>query len=69
MDIFDTLGSKHDGPEDDVSRAREVERLKAKRLHGDALFNADPNCDHDIHEMGLGGGGVKCRRCPGWFCY
>ena len=31
------------------------------------LWHADPNCQHDIHPAL--GGGVKCSKCPGWFCY
>lgn len=31
------------------------------------LWNADPNCQHD--EQPAPGGGVKCTKCPGWFCY
>lgn len=30
------------------------------------LFDADPNCDHDIEELW---DGVKCRKCRGWFCF
>lgn len=33
----------------------------------DELFNADPTCDHRI--VAAGGGGVRCIKCPGWFCY
>jgi hypothetical protein len=31
------------------------------------LFNADPNCEHNI--VPAPGGGVKCTKCTGWFCY
>ena len=31
------------------------------------LYNADPNCDH--HVVDGQGGGVRCTKCPGWFCY
>ena len=31
------------------------------------LFNADPKCDHDVIQAT--GGGVKCTKCRGWFCY
>lgn len=31
------------------------------------LHNADPDCQHDI--VDAPGGGVKCTKCPGWFCY
>ena len=31
------------------------------------LFDADPNCKHDI--VCAPGGGVKCTKCRGWFCF
>jgi hypothetical protein len=31
----------------------------------DLLYNADPNCNHDIRPQSSG---VKCSKCPGWFC-
>lgn len=31
------------------------------------LYNADDDCDHDVQPAP--GGGVKCTRCPGWFCF
>lgn len=31
------------------------------------LFNADPNCVHTV--VAAEGGGVKCAKCTGWFCY
>lgn len=34
---------------------------------GQELWDADLNCDHDIQHAP--GGGVKCTKCPGWFCY
>lgn len=30
------------------------------------LYNADPNCEHEIVTLWSG---VKCRKCHGWFCY
>ena len=30
------------------------------------LFNAEPNCDHDVQEHWSG---VKCTKCDGWFCF
>ena len=33
------------------------------------LFGADPNCDGRIYSDFYGGGGVKCTKCSGWFCY
>lgn len=34
---------------------------------GEELWEADPNCDHDI-TSGIGGG-IRCVKCRGWFCY
>jgi len=33
----------------------------------DVLWEADDNCDHEI--VYPPGGGMKCRKCRGWFCY
>jgi len=30
------------------------------------LFNADPNCNHEVVALWSG---VKCSKCSGWFCY
>lgn len=30
------------------------------------LYNADPNCHHETVSLWSG---VKCKHCPGWFCY
>lgn len=31
------------------------------------LYNADPNCKHELYNAP--GGGVKCKHCSGWFCF
>lgn len=31
------------------------------------LYNANPNCKHNI--VDAPGGGIKCTKCGGWFCY
>ncbi len=31
------------------------------------LYDADENCEHD--EQPALGGGVKCVKCGGWFCF
>lgn len=31
------------------------------------LWNAFPGCDHDI--QCASGGGVKCTKCGGWYCF
>lgn len=30
------------------------------------LFNADPNCQHEIVQLWSG---IKCKHCSGWFCW
>lgn len=34
---------------------------------GDDLWDADAECEHDIENAP--GGGVRCTKCNGWFCY
>ena len=31
------------------------------------LWDANPNCKHKI--INASGGGVKCIKCGGWFCF
>lgn len=31
----------------------------------DILWDADPNCDHDIETLSSG---VRCKKCKGWCC-
>ena len=31
------------------------------------LWDADPNCDHELDENVWSG--IKCKKCGGWFCY
>lgn len=31
----------------------------------DNLRDADPDCDHEIVSLWSG---VKCSKCPGWYC-
>lgn len=38
-----------------------------KYLRNTKLYNADPNCNHNI--VPQLSGGVKCTKCGGWFCY
>jgi hypothetical protein len=33
------------------------------------LWDADPDCDHEIVDNFWSGGGVKCKKCGGWCCY
>jgi hypothetical protein len=41
-------------------------RLARQSLAGE-LFNADPDCDHEVVD-GDNFSGVKCSNCPGWYC-
>lgn len=34
--------------------------------YSDLLYNADPNCKHEVVALWSG---VRCRKCRGWFCY
>lgn len=31
------------------------------------LYDADPHCKHEVKDAI--GGGIKCAKCPGWFCF
>lgn len=44
-----------------------AEEDKTVKGYADELYDADPNCDHVI--VNAPGGGVKCEKCSGWFCY
>lgn len=33
----------------------------------EVLWDADTKCDHDIQSQP--GGGIKCTKCTGWFCF
>ena len=52
---------------------REVARLRVSKEedtvieYNGELFRADPDCKHEVYAKMAGG--VKCRKCPGWFCY
>lgn len=46
--------------------AEESQALPVKE-NPEELWEADPNCVHDIQHAP--GGGVKCTKCRGWFCY
>jgi len=41
--------------------------LKEDTVFEDELFDADPDCEHEI--VDAHGGGVKCTKCTGWFCF
>lgn len=41
--------------------------LPTKEKLTDELYDADPHCKHEVKDAP--GGGVKCAKCPGWFCF
>ncbi|MFC4225451.1 DUF6611 family protein [Lysinibacter cavernae] len=40
--------------------------LEAPQHDSRPLYDADPNCVHETLELWSG---VKCKKCPGWFCF
>lgn len=40
---------------------------KAMTAAAESLYDADPECQHNIVDSS--GGGVRCTKCGGWFCY
>jgi hypothetical protein len=48
-------------PEKDKDAAQEI------NWRNEELWDADPNCKHNV--IDAPGGGVKCTKCDGWFCY
>ena len=48
-----------------LNGARVLKDLRDKPK--EELWGADPNCNHKI--VTARGGGVKCTKCQGWFCY
>jgi hypothetical protein len=44
-----------------------LSRITNKYFPNLALWDADPNCKHE--EVSQPGGGVKCIKCNGWFCF
>lgn len=40
---------------------------EALTYSGDELWDADPDCEHEV--VDAPGGGVKCTKCGGWCCY
>jgi hypothetical protein len=51
-----------------TSEVDQPEVTPAKESDNDCetLFNADPECDHEIETLWSG---IKCKKCAGWFCY
>ena len=57
--------------EQDYNRASQgvVIMEESEQNQKEELWDADPNCKHEIYSDFYGGGGIKCKKCSGWFCY
>lgn len=40
-------------------------QVRLNNAHADSLYDADPDCDHEIQ---LEWSGVQCKKCTGWYC-
>ena len=49
-----------------IQEATQKVEEKSLNYKSNELWDADPNCDHEV--VDAPGGGVKCTKCPGWFC-
>lgn len=52
---------------DSFPREETPEEAKYGVPYTGELFAADPGCDHRVKPQP--GGGIKCTKCRGWFCY
>lgn len=48
-------------------RSLRVDKKAARQAAKEELWNANPDCTHEI--IDALGGGVKCIKCAGWMCY
>jgi len=48
-------------------RAAAAREAKGRPYKDNDLFHADPKCEHRV--VSGPGGGIRCVKCPGWFCY
>lgn len=46
---------------------KQESEVKQEKKNKWELWNADPDCEHEV--VNAPGGGVKCKKCRGWFCY
>ena len=46
---------------------RELSAEQRMNEYEEELWDAEPDCDHEI--VSASGGGIKCTKCGGWFCY
>ena len=49
-----------------VRGTTEAEAEDKAKESSEVLYDADPDCDHEIVTLWSG---IKCSKCPGWFCY
>lgn len=52
---------------DFTERQTKQSRVLPLETYGGELWEADPKCDHVV--IDAPGGGIKCTKCMGWFCY
>ena len=50
----------------EIDKDEQDETIESKNHLKDVLWDADPNCDHNIVALWSG---IKCSKCGGWFCY
>ncbi len=51
-------------------KRKEAEHAAALKKHQEkigTLYDADPNCWHVLDPKCMSG--VRCTKCPGWFCH
>lgn len=52
---------------DDVAERAKAAEGRPMTEYDEPLFDADPKCDHRV--VPASGGGIRCRKCRGWFCF
>ena len=43
-----------------------MEEEKDTVVNTEDLWDADPDCEHEIINLWSG---IRCKKCKGWFCY
>lgn len=51
---------------DGIIEKEEEIKVEIEMFRDHKLYDADPNCEHEI--ICADSGGLKCRKCTGWFC-
>lgn len=57
----------HNSSNEEVYGCPDCDTKSLASYTDDDLFDADPNCKHEV--VSAPGGGVKCKKCSGWFCF